>query len=104
MGLPHTAIAENAANDRLRESWRRVMMMKRSTQRFRVRLTRTLPLVGQEVDIDPQFGDVVAKMAAVVQVLGWTMQELDRLSLPDELFEVIPVQRGVRIVSGRKAT
>lgn len=103
MSLASSAIAETSADDRLRESWRRVMTMKRSTQQFRARLIRTLPLVGQGTDIDPQFGEVAAKMAAVVQILGWTMHDLDRLRLP-ELFEVVTAQPGVRIVSGRTAT
>jgi hypothetical protein len=104
VSLADATIAERSADDRLRESWRRVMAVKRSTQQFRARLTRTLPLVEQGIDIDEQFGEVAATMATVVHVLGWTMHDFDLLRLPDELFEVAPVQRGVRIVTGRKAT
>ncbi len=104
MILAETVIAEQSSDDRLRESWRHVFSMKRSTQQFRPRLARTLSMVEQDVELDPQFGDVVTTMAAMVRILDWTMRDLDRLRLPDELFEVVPVQPAVRIVGSQKTT
>jgi hypothetical protein len=58
--------ASNGPDDNLRESWRQVTSMRRSTQRFRARVGRTLPYVQMAMTAD-----------------------LDRLRLPEELFEVI---------------
>jgi hypothetical protein len=97
------APSRQQAGEQLRESWRVVCSMKRSTQQFRARLARTLSAVENEVGTDSQFGDVAVTMAAMVRILDWALRDLDRLRLPDELFEVVPVQPAVRIVSSRKA-
>jgi hypothetical protein len=92
------------ASKRLRwHSWRVVYSMKRSTQQFRARVKRALPMIEDEIGSDPQFAEVLARMATVVRILDWALCDLDRLRLPDELFEVIPVQTAVRIAdAGRR--
>ena len=93
MSLPDTMPSnEEVSFDRLRESWRVVYSMKRSTQQFRARLARTLSTIEQEIELDPQFAGVAATMATVARILDWTMRDLDHLRLPDEMFEVVPVQ------------
>ena len=77
------------SDDGLRESWRQVMSMRRSTQQFRARMGRTLPSVQMAMNADPQFGDVVTVMVVLVRVLDWAVRDLDRLRLPEELFEVV---------------
>jgi len=81
--------SNGAPDDGLRESWRQVMSMRRSTQQFRARVGRTLPSVQMAMDADPQFGDVATTMAVLVRVLDWAVRDLDRLRLPEELFEVV---------------
>jgi hypothetical protein len=44
------------------------------------------------IGVDPQFGEVAAVMAVVVRIIDWAVRDLDRLRLPEELFEVIPSQ------------
>jgi hypothetical protein len=56
------APSRQPAGERLRESWRVVCSMKRSTQQFRARLARTQTAVENEISIDRQFGDVAATM------------------------------------------
>jgi len=90
--------------DRRRESWRAVCRVKRSTQQFRARLKRTLGTIEKEVEGDPQFGEVAATVSYVVRILDWTIGDLERLRLPDELFEVVPVQPIVRIATDHLAT
>lgn len=101
MSLANKAILEGSSEDHLRDSWRVVYSMKRSTQQFRARLKRALPTVENEIGTDPQFADVLATMATVARILDWALCDLDRLRLPDELFEVIPVQTAARIANGR---
>jgi hypothetical protein len=103
MSLADTEIAGRLSEEHLRESWRRVMSVKRSTQQFRARLVRTLPMIEQEVELDQQFADVSATMATVIRILDWTLHDLDRLQLPDKLFEAI-AQPAVRILPRRRAT
>jgi hypothetical protein len=43
-------------------------------------------------------------MASVVRILDWTLGDLERLRLPDELFEEGPgAARVTAVVTGRKA-
>jgi hypothetical protein len=80
--------------EQLRETWREVMSVRRSTQQFRARLARALPVIENESGRDVQLGDVAAVMTMVVRILDWTMRDLDRLHLPAELLEVVlPVSR-----------
>ena len=89
MSAANTTASNGAPDDGLRESWRQVMSMRRSTQRFRARVGRTLPSVQMAMNADPQFGDVATVMAVMARVLDWAVRDLDRLRLPEELFEVI---------------
>lgn len=108
MSLPDVlaarAVTAPQPTDRLRESWRQVFSMKRSTQQFKARLKRTLPLMEYESELDPQFAEVAATMASVVRILDWTLGDLEGLRLPDELVEVVPVQLAVTVLTGQKAT
>jgi hypothetical protein len=91
--------AEAPTIGRLRESWRQVISMKRSAQRFRTRLAGAQMVVEGEMEVDPQFGDVAAVMAVTIRILDWAIRDLDRLKLPDELFEVVPQRPVVRIAA-----
>ena len=104
MSLAETVVAVQSPDDHLRESWRQVFSMKRSTQQFRARLARMLPVIEKDVELDPQFEDVTSTVATMLRILEWSTRDLDRLRLPDELFEVVPVQPTVRVVTGRKTT
>jgi hypothetical protein len=73
----------------MREAWRQVTSVRRSTQQFRARLQRALSSVENDVRLDPQLGDVAAAMTTVVRILDWAIGDLDRLKLPEELFEVV---------------
>jgi hypothetical protein len=92
-------VTETPPVDRVRESWRQVMSMKRSTQQFRARLAKAQTAVENEIELDPQFGDVTVTIATVVRILDWTLRDLDRLRLPDELFEVVRPRPVIRIAA-----
>jgi len=89
VSVANVTVSNGAPDDGLRESWRQVMSMRRSTQQFRARMGRTLPSVQMAMNADPQFGDVVTVMVVLVRVLDWAVHDLDRLRLPEELFEVV---------------
>ena len=89
MSAVNVSPSNGAPDDGLRESWRQVMSMRRSTQQFRARVSRTLPSVQMAVNADPQFGDAATVMTVLVRVLDWAVHDLDLLRLPEELFEVI---------------
>jgi hypothetical protein len=90
MSTAQVTASNGVAEDDLRESWRQVMSMRRSTKQFRARVGRALPSVEMAIGVDPQFADVTAVMAAMVRILDWAVGDLDRLKLPEELFEMVP--------------
>jgi hypothetical protein len=49
-----------------------------------------LPSVEVAIGVDPQFGNVAVVMAVVLRILDWAARDLDRLTLPEELFEAVP--------------
>jgi hypothetical protein len=77
--------------EQLREAWCEAMSVRRSTQQFRARLARTLPVIENECGSDAQLGDVAAVVTVVARILDWAMLDLDHVRLPDELLEVVPL-------------
>src|SRR5689334_8829207 len=86
----------DTTTDRLRDDWRRVMSMKRTTQQFRTKLERSVAAIDDAAQVDPQFGDVVMVTRVLLRILDWAVGDLDRLRLPDELFEEIPPHTATR--------
>jgi len=84
------ASGADTATDPMRDGWRRVMSVKRSTRQFRTRLGRSVAAIDDAAQVDPQFGDVVVVTRVVLRILDWAVGDLDRLRIPDELFEEVP--------------
>jgi hypothetical protein len=102
MSLPTMAsnsiAIEMNRGDELRETWREVMSVRRSTQQFRSRLARTLPTMEAQVGCDARLGDIVTSVSVLVRILDWTMRELKDVYPPEELFEVIELPSDARQV------
>jgi hypothetical protein len=81
----------NITDERTRETWREVMSMRRRALLFRARLARTLPMIENESGRDVQLGDVATTIAVLVRIIDWATRDLDRLHLPEELLEVVPL-------------
>jgi hypothetical protein len=94
--VPGAAENEESQGDQLRETWREVMSVRRSTQQFRGRLARTLPTIEEQTGSDPCLGDVATTVAVLVRILDWVTRELKDVYPPEELFEVIELPFNAR--------
>ena len=83
------AVQDQSEPDPRKEAWRRVLEVRRSTQRFTGRLRLAVAEVGEQAATDPCLARAMRVMALMIANAGLAREILDGLPLPAEWMEEV---------------